>query len=444
MGFIDGIIEKILRHEDEVIYVNLKELMDAVTLENALNERGISFVMDIRLTNEGCKVTISRRKLDIYEKDMQDFHVEEPKVLYDIDDAKEKHVPIGMSNYRMVKKENAYYVDKTKMIEELLRLNDQVTLITRPRRFGKTLNMSMLAEFFDITKDSKEIFKDTYIYQTEYVKEMNKWPVIFLSFFDCKGNENIMIGSLIEHLEDLYAKYYPIYKTFDEKELRDKLCQTYEELKKGNNFSNVVFIKNSLNRLIEFLSKKYQKNVIFLIDEYDTPFISALTGKYYENVKDLLTGMLSSALKDNEYLYKGVLTGIQRIAKENLFSGLNNLEVCSMQDEKYKDVFGFTEDETRTLLEAHHLELNQDVKEMYDGYTIGGIEIYNPWSVLNYADKGVLASYWINTGSNEVVCQLLEKSSNKVKKQYVELLEKGEIKVNCILEGAYVELHGAT
>ena len=444
MGFIDGIIEKILRHEDEVIYVNLKELMDAVTLENALNERGISFVMDIRLTNEGCKVTISRRKLDIYEKDMQDFHVEEPKVLYDIDDAKEKHVPIGMSNYRMVKKENAYYVDKTKMIEELLRLNDQVTLITRPRRFGKTLNMSMLAEFFDITKDSKEIFKDTYIYQTEYVKEMNKWPVIFLSFFDCKGNENIMIGSLIEHLEDLYAKYYPIYKTFDEKELRDKLCQTYEELKKGNNFSNVVFIKNSLNRLIEFLSKKYQKNVIFLIDEYDTPFMSALTGKYYENVKDLLTGMLSSALKDNEYLYKGVLTGIQRIAKENLFSGLNNLEVCSIQDEKYKDVFGFTEDETRTLLKAHHLELNQDVKEMYDGYTIGGIEIYNPWSVLNYADKGVLASYWINTGSNEVVCQLLEKSSNKVKKQYVELLEKGEIKVNCILEGAYVELHGAT
>ena len=172
--------------------------------------------------------------------------------------------------------------------------------------------------------------------------------------------------------------------------------------------------------------------------------MSAYAGKYSEQVKDLLTGMFSSALKDNEYLYKGVLTGIQRIAKENLFSGLNNLEVCSMQDEKYKDVFGFTEDETRTLLEAHHLELNQDVKEMYDGYTIGGTEIYNPWSVINYADKGVLASYWINTGSNEVVCQLLEKSSNKVKKQYIELLEKGEMKVNCILEGAYIELRGAT
>ena len=445
MGFIDGIIEKILRHEDEVIYVNLKELMDAVTLENALNERGISFVMDIRLTNEGCKVTISRRKLDIYEKDMQDFHVEEPKVLYDIDDAKEKHVPIGMSNYRMVKKENAYYVDKTKMIEELLRLNDQVTLITRPRRFGKTLNMSMLAEFFDITKDSKEIFKDTYIYQTKYVKEMNKWPVIFLSFFDCKGDEGFMMESLIGNLLYEYDKYSLEFDNIKSIGFKKRIERVYDILLRNVESDKELFLmQEALSLLIRFLYEKYNKQVILLLDEYDTPFMSALTGKYYEQVKDLLTGMLSSALKDNEYLYKGVLTGIQRIAKENLFSGLNNLEVCSIQDEKYKDVFGFTEDETRTLLEAHHLELNQDVKEMYDGYTIGGTEIYNPWSVINYADKGVLASYWINTGSNEVVCQLLEKSSNKVKKQYVELLEKGEIKVNCILEGAYVELHGAT
>ena len=445
MGFIDGIIEKILRHEDEVIYVNLKELMDAVTLENALNERGISFVMDIRLTNEGCKVTISRRKLDIYEKDMQDFHVEEPKVLYDIDDAKEKHVPIGMSNYRMVKKENAYYVDKTKMIEELLRLNDQVTLITRPRRFGKTLNMSMLAEFFDITKDSKEIFKDTYIYQTKYVKEMNKWPVIFLSFFDCKGDEGFMMESLIGNLLYEYDKYSLEFDNIKSIGFKKRIERVYDILLRNVESDKELFLmQEALSLLIRFLYEKYNKQVILLLDEYDTPFMSALTDKYYEQVKDLLTGMLSSALKDNEYLYKGVLTGIQRIAKENLFSGLNNLEVCSIQDEKYKDVFGFTEDETRTLLEAHHLELNQDVKEMYDGYTIGGIEIYNPWSVINYADKGVLASYWINTGSNEVVCQLLEKSSNKVKKQYIELLEKGEMKVNCILEGAYIELRGAT
>ena len=444
MEQIEAIIENIKKLQDETICMRLDSLEKVVTLEKTLNERGIFFIMDIKLTNKGCKVIISRNNLDIYKNGIQDLHIEEPEIRYHIEKSNEKCVPIGMSNYREVKKENAYCVDKSKMIEALLQQKDKVTLITRPRRFGKTLNMSMLTEFFDITKDSKKLFEDTYIYQTKYVKEMNQWPVIFLSFSDCKGKENIMMGSLIENLEDLYAKYYPMFKLFEEIELREKLCQTYEELKKGNNFRNAVLIKNSLNRLIEFLCKKYQKEVILLIDEYDTPFMSAYAGKYYNQVKDLLTGMLSSALKDNEYLYKGVLTGIQRIAKENLFSGLNNLEVCSMQDEKYKDMFGFTEDETRILLEAHHLELNQDVKDMYDGYTIGGIEIYNPWSVVNYADKGILASYWINTGSNDVICQLLEKSSDKVKAQYIELLEKGEIKVNCILEGAYVELKGAT
>ena len=430
MGSLEEIIEKIVGCNDEIINVKLKGLKEVMALEEELKRRGIPFVMDIRLTNIGCKATIGREKIEMYEKGVEDLRVDESKVLYDMDDAKEKHVPIGMSNYRMVKKENAYYVDKTKMIEELLRLNDQVTLITRPRRFGKTLNMSMLAEFFDITKDSKEIFKDTYIYQTKYVKEMNKWPVIFLSFFDCKGDEGFMMESLIGNLLYEYDKYSLEFDNIKSIGFKKRIERVYDILLRNVESDKELFLmQEALSLLIRFLYEKYNKQVILLLDEYDTPFMSALTGKYYEQVKDLLTGMLSSALKDNEYLYKGVLTGIQRIAKENLFSGLNNLEVCSIQDEKYKDVFGFTEDETRTLLKAHHLELNQDVKEMYDGYTIGGIEIYNPWSVLNYADKGVLASYWINTGSNEVVCQLLE---------------KGEIKVNCILEGAYVELHGAT
>lgn len=440
MEFIEEIIEKILSNHDENICVNLKGLKEVEALEEALNKRKIPFVMEITLTYIECRVKISKRDI-LYEEGIHESYVKESESSYDVEI---KKIPIGMSDFRKLRIQNNQYIDKTKMIEILLNSGDEVTLITRPRRFGKTLNMSMLAEFFDITKDSKKLFEDTYIYQTEYVKEMNQWPVIFLSFFDCKGKENIMMGSLIENLEDLYAKYYPMFKSFEEIELREKLCQTYEELKKGNNFTNVVLIKNSLKRLIEFLNKEYQKEVILLIDEYDTPFMSAYAGKYYEQVKDLLTGMFSSALKDNKFLFKGILTGIQRIAKENLFSGLNNLEICSMQDEKYKDMFGFTEDETRLLLEEHHLELNQDVKDMYDGYTIGGIEIYNPWSVVNYADKGILASYWINTGSNDLICQLLEKSSEKVKAQYVELLEKGEIKINCILEGAYVELSGAT
>ena len=445
MGFIEEIIDKILSNHDEKICVNLKGLMDAVTLEKALNERGIHFVMDIQSTDKGCKATISKRKLVIYEEGMQDFHVEESKVLYNTEILKEKCVPIGMSDYREIKKENAYCVDKSKLIEELLRQKDKVTLITRPRRFGKTLNMSMLAEFFDITKDSKNLFEDTYIYQTEYVKEINQWPVIFLSFFDCKGKESFMMESLIGNLLYEYDKYSLEFDDIKSIGFKRRIKTVYDILLRNvESDTELFFVQEALSLLIRFLYEKFDKQVILLIDEYDTPFMSAYAGKYYDHVKDILRGLLLKALKDNAMLYKGVLTGVQRIAKENLFSGLNNLEVCSMQDGKYKDMFGFTEDETRMLLEAHHLELNQNVKEMYDGYIIGGVEIYNPWSVLNYADKRVLASYWINTGSNDVICQLLEKSSDKVKAQYIDLLEKGEIKVNCILEGAYVELHGAT
>ncbi|QNM12168.1 MULTISPECIES: AAA family ATPase [Bacillota] len=439
MDCLEEIIKKIGSCKNGNIRVNFKELKEAVALEEELKRRGIPFVMDIRLTNTGCNAVIGREKRVMYEKDVKDLHVEEANSIYHVEKSKEKRVPIGISDYREIKKENAYCVDKTKMIEELLQLNDQVTLITRPRRFGKTLNMSMLAEFFDITKDSRELFKDTYIYRTKYVKEMNKWPVIFLSFFDCKGNENIMIGSLIEHLEDLYAKYYPIYKTFDEKELRDKLCQTYEELKKGNNFSNVVFIKNSLNRLIEFLNKEYQKKVILLIDEYDTPFMSAYAGKYYDHVKDILRGLLLKTLKDNSMLYKGVLTGIQRIAKESLFSDLNNLEVCTMQEDKYADMFGFTEEETRALLESHHLKLSEEVKSMYDGYRIGNKEIYNPWSIVKYASSGKLKRYWVNTGGNQIIKDSLKQVSQSFFDDYQELIETGSVEVICDLESNYQE-----
>ena len=438
MKSIEEIIEKILSN-NEKICVNLNGLADAVAIEKTLNEQKIPFVMDIQLTNKGCKAMISKEKPDMYEKDIHDLYVEEPKMLYHTEKTKEKCVPIGMSNYRKVKKGNAYCVDKSKMIEILLNSGDEVTLITRPRRFGKTLNMSMLAEFFDIIKDSKDIFKDTYIYQTEYVKEMNQWPVIFLSFFDCKGKENIMMGSLIENLEDLYAKYYPMFKSFEDIELREKLCQTYEELKKGNKFTNVVLIKNSLKRLIEFLNKEYQKEVILLIDEYDTPFMSAYAGKYYDYVKDILRGLLLEALKDNVMLYKGVLTGIQRIAKENLFSDLNNIEVCTMQEEKYADVFGFTESETRELLESHHLKLSEEVKAMYDGYRIGDEEIYNPWSIVKYASSGKLKRYWVNTGGNQIIKDCLKQVSQSFFDDYQELIETGKVEVICDLESNYQE-----
>ena len=441
MEQIEKIVDQIVNLNKQTVNVTLKELQEVNALEELLNKRKIPFVMEITLTDIECRVKISKRDI-LYEEGVHELNVKESESSYDAD---RKKIPIGMSDFRKLRMQNSQYIDKTKMIEMLLNSGDEVTLITRPRRFGKTLNMSMLAEFFDIMKDSKKLFEDTYIYQTEYVKEINQWPVIFLTLKDCKGIKEKLLRQLYMVLSKEFSKYYDEFQGLKDRFLSKQLLEICDVLLETDiSMNGVVTIINAIELFIRFLYEKYHKQVILLIDEYDTPFMSAYAGKYYEQVKDLLTGMLSSALKDNEYLYKGVLTGIQRIAKENLFSGLNNLEVCSMQDEKYKDMFGFTEDETRTLLEAHHLELNQNVKDMYDGYTIGGVEIYNPWSVLNYADKGILASYWINTGSNDVICQLLEKSSNKVKVQYVELLEKGEIKVNYILEGAYVELRGAT
>ena len=441
MEQIEQIVDKIVNLDKQIVNVTLKGLQEVNALEELLNKRKIPFVMEITLTDIECRVKISKRDI-LYEEGMHELNVKESESSYDADS---KKIPIGMSNFRKLRMQNNQYIDKTKMIEMLLNSGDEVTLITRPRRFGKTLNMSMLAEFFDITKDSRELFKDTHIYETKCVKEMNKWPVIFISFLNCKNSKKELLYKLYSNIMFEYDKYSFEFKNIIHRGFQHKICEVYEELVNGDmNHPKIEIIINALYLLTRFLYEKYDKQVILLIDEYDTPFMSAYAGKYYEEVKDLLTGMLSSALKDNQYLYKGVLTGIQRIAKENLFSGLNNLEVCSMQDEKYKDMFGFTENETRTLLEAHHLELNQNVKDMYDGYTIGGVEIYNPWSIINYADKGILASYWINTGSNDVICQLLDKSSNKVKAQYIELLEKSEIKVNCILEGAYVELHGAT
>ena len=440
MEFIEEIIEKILSNHNEIISVNLKRLKEAEDLEQALNKRGIPFVMDIRLTDEGCMATISKRKLDIYEKDMQDFHVEEPQASYNTDNLKEKCVPIGMSDYREVKNENAYCVDKSKLIEELLRQKDKVTLITRPRRFGKTLNMSMLAEFFDITKDSKNLFEDTYIYQTEYVKEMNQWPVIFLSFFDCKGKESFMMESLIGNLMYEYDKYYLEFDDIKSLGFKNRIKTVFDILLSNENSKKELFlVQEALYLLIRFLYEKYDKHVILLIDEYDTPFMSAYAGKYYDHVKDILRGLLLKALKDNAMLYKGVLTGIQRIAKENLFSDLNNLEVCTMQEEKYADLFGFTESETRELLESHHLKLSEEVKAMYDGYRIGNEEIYNPWSIVKYASSGKLKRYWVNTGGNQIIKDCLKQVSQSFFDGYQELIETGKVEVLCDLETSYQE-----
>ena len=440
MNCLEEIIKKIVSCKNENIRVNFKELKEAVALEEELKRRGIPFVMDIRLTNTGCNAVIGREKMGMYEKGVKDLHVEEVNSIYYVEKLNEKRVPIGISDYREIKKENAYCVDKTKMIEELLQLNDQVTLITRPRRFGKTLNMSMLAEFFDITKDSRELFKDTYIYRTKYVKEMNKWPVIFLTLKDCKGIKEKLLRQLYMVLSKVYGKYYNEFKDIKDIFLSRRLLEISEMLLKMDISDNgMAVVNNAIEILIRFLYEKYQKKVILLIDEYDTPFISAYSEMYYDEIKGFFTGMFSSALKDDQMLYKGVLTGIQRIAKENLFSDLNNLEVCTMQEDKYSDIFGFTEEETRALLESHQLKLNKEVKTMYDGYRIGNKEIYNPWSIVKYASSGKLKRYWVNTGGNQIIKDSLKQVSQSFFDDYQELIETGSVEVICDLESNYQE-----
>lgn len=313
-----------------------------------------------------------------------------------------KALPIGVMDYKELKQNGYYFVDKTLMIKDYLERKTKVTLITRPRRFGKSLNMSMMAEFFDIIKDSKELFKDTKIMETEYAKEMNQWPVIFISFANAKGHYANVVEMIKMVLRNEYDKYEYIFDTLTKIEKID-----YERNFNAvtNLDSNLNYIGNSLAFLMKMLEKYYGKKVMVLIDEYDTPFIEAHVNDFYDEIKDALSSLLHNTLKTSLSLQYAMLTGIQRVAKENIFSNLNNLVVCTVNDREYSEYFGFTEKETKELLNYYDLELNEKVKNMYDGYRFGNYDIYNPWSIINYANRKELQSYWVNTSSNSMIKQ---------------------------------------
>ena len=292
---------------------------------------------------------------------------------------------MGLKSYEKLKRENYYAVDKTLMIKDFLERGNEVTLITRPRRFGKTINMSMMAEFFDITKDSKDIFEGTNIMKTEYASQINQYPVIFLTFANAKGVLFNVIQQIKLQLQNLYDKYSFIFSHLTEFE-----SSNYQMIKENllhvadNNFNN---INNTLSFLMEQMERYYGKKVMVFIDEYDTPFIEAHINGFYDDIRSPLSSLLHNALKTSANLQYAMLTGIQRVAKENIFSDLNNLTVCTVKDEEYSQYFGFSEDETKNLLEYYGLSLNEEVKQMYDGYRFADLEIYNPWSIINYASR---------------------------------------------------------
>lgn len=355
---------------------------------------------------------------------------------------RDRRLSIGTQDFRKLRERKAYYVDKTLMIEELLESWYDVTLITRPRRFGKTLNMSMLAEFLDCTKDSEVLFEGTKVSSSYVMQEMNEHPVIFLSFLNLRGDcAERMLDQLGVALKGEYRRYYEIIndgKLPDTQ--RSEFNHIYESLWPIKDRKETEgCIVNAIVVLCRILEAYYGKKVYFLLDEYDTPFISANAQGYYSEVRGVLTEMLTLSLKGNPSLERAVLTGIQRVAMENIFSGINNLSVCTVKDPEYSDCFGFTEEEAEALLEYCGVEFTDDVRTMYDGYLFGTTEVYNPWSISCYAARKKLEPYWVNTSENSIIKNAFEQRGELFLRKYNELIEKGTVDTKVELSVSYYE-----
>ncbi|PID67174.1 MAG: hypothetical protein CR959_01505 [Fusobacteriales bacterium] len=347
-----------------------------------------------------------------------------------------KEIAVGIDDFKTIITKNYYYIDKTRFIEEICNKIGKTLLFTRPRRFGKSLNMSMLKYFFDIenAEENKKLFKGLYIENNTYIKEQGKYPVILISFKNIKGNTWENSKKLIQaEIKKIFREHQYLLDKMDRFTKID-----FEKICLGD-FDNIS-IEASINILIQIMSKHYEKKVILLIDEYDTPLIYAFNNGYYKEAIEFFSVLYGSCLKGNENLETGVMTGIVRVAQTGIFSDLNNLDVFTILRNNSDEFFGFTEDEVKESLEEYNL-LNkfEEVKYWYDGYKFGNTEIYNPWSIINFLQNKELKPYWINTSSNETIVELLKNSSNGTIKTLENLLEDKEA-IGTITE--YVKLTG--
>ncbi len=336
-----------------------------------------------------------------------------------------RKIPIGVDNFREIITESYYYADKTKFIEGIVNDGAKVKLFTRPRRFGKTLNMSMLKYFFDVEnkEENRKLFSGLYIENSPVIEEQGKYPVIFISMKDIKGDsfESLNV-KLKTELSDLYDQYKHLRESLSE---RDK--RIFDKIWYGE---NDVDYGNSLNFLSKILQEYYHQQVIVLIDEYDAPIIAAYEYGYYDKAITFFKGLYSSVLKTNPNLKMGVMTGIVRVAQAGIFSDLNNLIVYTILDDEYSEYFGLTEEEVTKALDYYNLEYNiEKVKEWYDGYKFGQTEVYNPWSILNYISRKKLEAYWVNTSSNVVIREMLKNSGSNVFKILENLFDKKDVSV---------------
>lgn len=337
--------------------------------------------------------------------------------------AEVKSLPIGISDYVRAQEEY-YYVDKTLLIKEFLDKKPLVSLFTRPRRFGKTLNMDMLKVFFEISdKNTSKYFVDKNIWQCgeEYRSHQGKYPVIFLTFKDVKFDTwDVTIDKIRGLLQEEYGRHQELLNS-------DKLSQYEKEYftKIISATANEVELTSSLERLSKMLASHYDKAPVIIIDEYDTPIQEGYSKDFYDEIIGFMRNFFSGAFKDNKNLSYGFLTGILRIAQESIFSGLNNLTVNSLMDEEYDSFFGFTESEVKAMLSYYGVsDKEEELKDWYDGYLFGSEEIYNPWSVINYISKGCIPqAYWVNTGKNEILDDVLRVATDDITERLYDLLQ---------------------
>ena len=344
------------------------------------------------------------------------------------------NIPVGISNFEEIRQRGYYYIDKTALIRELLKTTGtKVTLITRPRRFGKTLGMSMLESFFDIRKESVTLFKGMNIMKSdELCREwMNQYPTLFLTFKNIDGLTFAnAYGKLKFEISELYKQHSYLLKS-------DKISEEDKELFRilSGRTADEIEIQRSLQFLMKLMMLHYQKRVILLLDEYDVPLAKASNHSYYDQMLEVMKLMLNTALKDNPALQFAVLTGCLRISKESIFTGVNNFTTDTISDNRYNEFFGFTEGEVKALLNTcEHMEQLETIREWYDGYRFGNLEIYCPWDVLNYVMKLLTEdlhkpeNFWEHTSDNAIIGSFLERTDFDVTEKFEILLNGGYIK----------------
>ena len=332
-----------------------------------------------------------------------------------------KKIPIGRDNFKDIIEKGYYYVDKTKIIEDILEIGAYVTLFPRPRRFGKSLMISTMDEFFNAEKkeENKNLFKGLYIDKSKYKNEQGKYPIIKLNLKSVEAsNWEETYSGIKEIIRQLYEskRYVMEILNEEEKELYRQFLTEQADLSK---------YKQSLKILSEYLYRYYNEKVIILIDEYDVPIQKGYLKGFYTQIVDFIKALFNNALKTNENIELAIMTGVLRVSKESIFSDLNNVKIYSTVNTAYDEYFGFTEEETKKLLEYYNLELTPEVKQMYNGYIFGNQQIYNPWSIINYASDKTLLPYWINTSGNELLQQIFDKTQEETK-EMIEKLVLGE------------------